>query len=100
MEAGSGWVALAWLSSRPQRSADTVPLLDTWFLKLGPPELHFTAAEGYPQAGQGKDGIHPLRRCLRCSWRMFVIMEHAAAVKRTNTSPPHQGLTQMERAHK
>ena len=83
-----------------QRPADTVPLLDGWFLKLGPPELHFTAAEGYPQAGQGKDGIHPLRRCLRCSWRTLVIVAHTAAVTRTSTPPPCHGLMQMEGAEK
>lgn len=59
-----GWLALAWLSSRPQGPPATLPSLDRGFLQPGPPDLDFRAAEGDPQAWEEKAGIRPLKGCL------------------------------------
>lgn len=45
----------AWLLFRPRTPPETQPLPDRQFPTLGPPELHFTAGKGHPQAQAGEE---------------------------------------------
>lgn len=45
----------AWLLFRPRTPPETQPLPDRQFPTLGPPELHFAAGKGHPQAQAGEE---------------------------------------------